>query len=141
MNPHKHGWTQGPWTVTVCPRWPYDIETTAANGEVIASDRMPAHSTQMRSIDDLWSGVGFKGAEREEIIAANRRALADATLRAASPELYEALEYARAELAQIAMHKTLTCPAAPHVLAGMADRSLAAIDAALSKARPSRGEA
>lgn len=62
-----------------------------------------------------------------------------AHLIAAAPELYEALKAARDELAQIAMHKNLTCPAAPHVLAGMADRSLAPIDAALSKARPSNG--
>jgi hypothetical protein len=137
-SPKQTPWTPGPLTAQVSPRWPFDIETINADGELVFCDRMPAHSTAMRSLDDFWLGVGFKGAEREEVIVANRRALADATIRAAAPELYEALKIARDELAQIAMHKNLTCPAAPHVLAGMADRSLAHIDAALSKARPTQ---
>ncbi|GEM_PF-2654205 len=84
----KH--TPGPLSVRVNERWPYDIETLSAAGEVVFSERMPAHSTKMRSHDDLWAGVGFPPNEREEIVETNRRAVADATIRAAAPDLFEA---------------------------------------------------
>lgn len=84
----KH--TPGPLTVRVSEHWPYNIETLNEAGEVVFSDLMPAHSTLMRSHDDLWSGVGFPPNERDEVIAGNRRAVADATIRAAAPDLFEA---------------------------------------------------
>lgn len=86
----KH--TPGPLTVRVSERWPYDIETVNADGQVVFSDRMPAHSTAMRSHEDLWEGVGFPARERAEVVELNRRAVADATIRASAPDLLEALQ-------------------------------------------------
>lgn len=135
-SPKQTPWTPGPLTVQVSPRWPFDIETINADGELVFCDRMPAHSTSMRSLDDFWLGVGFKGAEREEVIVANRRALADATIRAAAPELYEAL------IALVDQDLTyngaiIGIPASSHADAiDVVNRARAA----LSKARPSTQE-
>lgn len=46
----------------------------------------------------------------------------------------EALERAEADLAQIAMHKALSWPATPHVLASMAERNLDFIRDAITRA-------
>lgn len=59
---------------------------------------------------------------------------AAARLFCAAPDLLEALRLARSELGMIAMHKGLTCPASSEVLAGMAERKLSNIDAAIAKA-------
>lgn len=90
MSGVKH--TPGPLTVRVSERWPYDIETMNSDGRVVFSDRMPAHSTAMRSHNDLWKGEGFPAREREEVVELNRRAVADATIRAAAPDLLEAAQ-------------------------------------------------
>lgn len=67
------GHTPGPLTVRVSERWPYTVETLDQSGEVMFSDPMWAHSTKMKSLDDLWAGVGFIGPGRDEAIEANRR--------------------------------------------------------------------
>ena len=113
-SPKQAPWTPGPWLT----QWEHDGD------ESIWSRDGGMHLIATCHAEDDDRAIPVK---------------ANAHLIAAAPELYEALKTARDELALISMHKNLMCPAAPHVLAGMADRSLAHIDAALSKARPSNG--
>jgi len=104
MSGVKH--TPGPLTVRVSERWPYDIETVNADGDVVFFDRMPAYSTAMRSHEDLWKGVGFPARKREEVVEVNRRAVADATIRAAAPDLLEALGEMEAACERIASERS-----------------------------------
>ena len=111
--------TLGPLTVRVCTYWPYDIETINAEGVIVFSDGMPAHSSAMNSLEDLWFGVGFPAHDKAAVIAANRRAVADAVIRAAAPCLLEALKRARRYVADLPI---------------VGDADLAVIDAAILKA-------
>lgn len=85
-------YTKGPLTVKVTERWPFNIETLDAEGDVIFSTRMPCNSTRDKSADDAINCVNFPGDKRAEYAAINRRAVADDVLRAAAPDLLEALE-------------------------------------------------
>jgi hypothetical protein len=83
--------TPGPLTVKVSERWPFDIETYDARGVVIFSDRMPCHSTEDKTAKQAIECRHFARDEREQHAAINRRAIADAVLRAAAPDLLAAL--------------------------------------------------
>lgn len=85
----KH--TPGPLFVVHVDKYPFDIQIQDAHGNVIHQEPRYAHSTQARSIADVMSGVGFRGKEKDEAVAANARQLADICLRAAAPDLLEAL--------------------------------------------------
>jgi len=86
--------TPGPLTVKVSDKWPFDIETIGADGLVKFVTRMPCNSTSDGSAKDAIECKNFKQSEREEYSAINRRAVADDVLRAAAPELLEALIWA-----------------------------------------------
>jgi len=83
----KH--TQGPLMVSVREKWPFRIVTTNSSGDVVFSRDLPCRSTQHRNAAEAMAGMDmpadWKAAEN------NARALADEVLRAAAPELLEAL--------------------------------------------------
>lgn len=85
----KH--TPGPLTVKVCDEWPFHIQTLNAAGDVVFSRHLPAYSTRQESAKQAMAGK-FMGDTQAEAAAANQKALADEILRAAAPELLEALE-------------------------------------------------
>ena len=95
--------TPGPLTVKVSDKWPFDIETIGADGLVKFVTRMPFHSTSDRRAEDAIECKNFKQSEREEYSAINRRAIADDVLRAAAPELLEALQKLLPEMRGLAM--------------------------------------
>lgn len=68
--------TPGPLTVRVNPKWPFDIETRDAQGDVVFSRPMPAYSSSHRTVEDVLSAKGM------ELYCAegNRRAVADEIL-------------------------------------------------------------
>lgn len=90
MSPNKH--TPGPFTVRQPDSWPFDIEVVNANGDVVWSERRYAHSTKQKNLTDCLYAVGFDRDERPDVMAGIERQLADIHLRAAAPDLLEALK-------------------------------------------------
>lgn len=117
MNDSKH--TPGPLTVRQPDAWPFDIEVVNTDGDVVWSERRFAHSTKQKNLTDCLYAVGFDRDERPAVIAGIERQLADIHLRAAAPDLLEAVQLARGWLA----------------LWASAERELAIIDAAIAKAQ------
>ena len=93
----KH--TPGPLTVKIDEQWPFRINTYNRAGEVVFSVGMPCHSTSDERAQDAIECRGYKRTEREQYKAINRRAIADEVLRAAAPELLEALKIVTNDLA------------------------------------------
>ena len=85
----KH--SPAPWRVEIEDRSPFKIRTLDADGDIIASECMPCHSSNDKTLYDAINCVNFPRGRREEYSAINRLAIANATLRAAAPELLEAL--------------------------------------------------
>lgn len=83
-------YTPGPLFVSVEDKWPFSIVTTNSAGTVVFKRDMPCNSTSHRNAKDAIAAVDtpaeWFGAE------ANARAIADETLRAAAPDLLEALQ-------------------------------------------------
>lgn len=92
----KQTHTAGPLTVKPSNNWPFDLITFNAEGEQVFTTRLPCHSSRMKSFKDALNGVGFKETSgefsKENCIQKNKKALADEILRAASPDLLEALQ-------------------------------------------------
>lgn len=86
----KH--TPGPLTVKIDKQWPFNINTFDANGLLIFVDRLPCHSTEDKTLKQAMACVHYDKDGREGYSAMNHRALADAVLRAAAPDLLEELD-------------------------------------------------
>lgn len=83
--------TPGPLTVRVDDELPFTIRTFNSSGECIFARDMPAWSTNQTSSAQAMRGAGLL-QDKDAAIAANRRAVADETLRAAAPDLLDALK-------------------------------------------------
>ena len=87
----KH--TQGPLEVREEQKFPFRIQIINHMGDIVFSEDRYALSTQCKSSRDCMVGVGFsQGKSKTEAVKGNERQLADSYLRAAAPELLEALE-------------------------------------------------
>lgn len=89
MTKQKH--TPGPLSVSTGTKWPFDILVTNESGGVVFKDSLPCHSSMDNSFYEALHCLNFKSSEREQYAAINMRAFADAHLRAAAPDLLEAL--------------------------------------------------
>ena len=97
MSEAKH--TKGPLFVSVENLWPFNIVTKNSEGEVVFSKGMPCYSTSQKNAAEAISGKRMNPeyeAERH-----NRRAIADEVLRAAAPDLLEALRVAEKKLVEL----------------------------------------
>jgi hypothetical protein len=92
MSEIKH--TPGPLFVRQPEKWPFHVEIVNEAGEIVASEHRYAYSTSHKTINDVMTARGFRMDDADKAIAANERQLADAYLRAAAPELLEALKEA-----------------------------------------------
>jgi hypothetical protein len=92
MSEIKH--TPGPLFVRQPEKWPFHVEIVNEAGEIVASEHRYAYSTSHNTINDVMTARGFRMDDADKAIAANERQLADAYLRAAAPELLEALQEA-----------------------------------------------
>lgn len=83
--------TPGPLTVTHNDRRPYSIYILTADGKVAFSETLMCHSTVDKSWQDALECRNFPHEDRDKARAMNERQLANAYIRAAAPELYEAI--------------------------------------------------
>lgn len=86
----KH--TPGPLVVRVSKKWPFYIETFDAGGKIVFSTNMPCQSSADKTPEQAIDCVNFDHADRNKFAEVNRRAVADDVLRAAAPELLDALQ-------------------------------------------------
>lgn len=85
----KH--TPGPLFVRQPEMFPFDVEIVEASGNVVFQESRCALSTKQKTVEDVMQGHGFPVDQRDAVIAANERQVADMTLLAAAPDLLEAL--------------------------------------------------
>ena len=85
----KH--TPGPLSVSFGTKWPFEILIINKSGEVVYRESLPCHSSKDKSFEEALNCWNFKASEQEEYAAINHRAVADAYLRAAAPDLLDEL--------------------------------------------------
>ena len=86
----KH--TPGPLSVSFGTKWPFEILIINESGSVVYRDSLPCHSSKDKNFEEALNCWNFKASEQEEYAAINKRAVADAYLRAAAPDLLAALQ-------------------------------------------------
>ena len=86
----KH--TPGPLSVSFGTKWPFDILIVNQAGDVVHRELLPCHSSKDQNFEEALNCRNFKASEQEEYAAINHRAVADAYLRAAAPDLLEVLQ-------------------------------------------------
>lgn len=89
MNEFKH--TKGPLKVIVDNKWPFTVRTFDTDGNIVFSRELPCYSTSDKCADDAINCISFPADKRDEYSAMNKKAIADETLRAAAPEMLDAL--------------------------------------------------
>jgi hypothetical protein len=127
--------TKGPLFVVQPDKWPFNIEIVDTAGELVFEERRHSYSTSHKTVEDVMNCVGFHNTRdgpefADRAIAANERQLADAYLRAAAPDLFEALrlmisddfpslpltvQALRLELADAALRKATGVPTEPNL--------------------------
>lgn len=86
----KH--TPGPLSVSFGTKWPFEILISNESGAVVYRQSLPCHSSKDKTFEEALNCWNFKASEQEEYAAINKRAVADAYLRAAAPDLLAALQ-------------------------------------------------
>jgi hypothetical protein len=81
----------GPWVVVEEDKWPFDIVVRAPDGSLEWSERRCAHSSRQNTLAECKAAVGFPADERAQVVKAIERQMASIHLRAAAPDMYEAL--------------------------------------------------
>ena len=92
----KH--TPGPLSVSFGTKWPFEILIINESGGVVYQKPLPCHSNKDKNFEEALNCLNFKASEQEEYAAINHRAVADAYLRAAAPDLLRYLKEARRTL-------------------------------------------
>ena len=92
----KH--TPGPLSVSFGTKWPFEILIINESGNAVYQESLPCHSSKDKNFEEALNCLNFKASEREEYAAINHRAVADAYLRAAAPDLLRYLKEARRTL-------------------------------------------
>ena len=90
--------TPGPLSVSFGTKWPFEILIINESGAVIYRESLPCHSSKDNNFEEALNCLNFKASEQEEYAAINHRAVADAYLRAAAPDLLRYLKEARRTL-------------------------------------------
>lgn len=92
----KH--TPGPLSVSFGTKWPFEILIINESGGVVYRESLPCHSSKDKYFEEALNCWNFKASEQDEYAAINHRAVADAYLRAAAPDLLRYLKEARRTL-------------------------------------------
>ena len=86
----KH--TPGPLSVSFGTKWPFEILIINESGGVVYRESLPCHSSKDKNFEEALNCWNFKASEREKYAEINHRAVANSYLRAAAPDLLEALQ-------------------------------------------------
>ena len=106
----KH--TPGPLSVSFGTKWPFEILIINESGGVVCRESMPCHSSKDKNFEEALNCWNFKASEREEYAAINLRAVADAYLKAAAPDLLEALKRCKFDSLNMTLEDREFCRAA-----------------------------
>ena len=106
----KH--TPGPLSVSFGTKWPFEILIINESGSVVYRDTLPCHSSKDKNFEEALNCWNFKASEQEEYAAINHRAVADAYLRAAAPDLLEALKRCKFDSLNMTIEDREFCRAA-----------------------------
>lgn len=93
--------TPGPLSVAWDKTWPFDLVTYDAGNNEVWRESAHCTSSKARTLEDHLNAVGFRGEVIKSCRAALQRQYADALLRAAAPEMFEALRSARIQLVSL----------------------------------------
>ena len=85
-------YTPGPLSVSFGNKWPFEILISNESGGIVYRNSLPCHSSKDKNFEEALNCRNFKASDQEEYAAINHRAVADAYLRAAAPDLLEALQ-------------------------------------------------
>ena len=85
-------YTTGPLSVSFGTKWPFEILIINESGAVIYRESLPCHSSKDNNFEEALNCWNFKASEQEKYAEINHRAVADAYLRAAAPDLLDALQ-------------------------------------------------
>lgn len=80
------------WRLTRDTKWPFRFTIVDVNGKEILTQEPIAWSSSSDTLEDLRSAKGFKGKERNEVVAALAEQERHMRLIAAAPDLLKALE-------------------------------------------------
>lgn len=95
----KH--TPGPLSVSFGTKWPFEILISNELGAVVYRQSLPCHSSKDKNFEEALNCWNFKASEQEEYAAINHRAVANARLIAAAPDLLKALQWYEAKAVQM----------------------------------------
>ena len=84
-------YTPGPLSVSFGTKWPFEILIINESGAVIYRESLPCHSSKDKNFEEALTCLNFKSSEQEKYAEINHRAVADAYLRAAAPDLLNEL--------------------------------------------------
>ena len=105
-------YTPGPLSVSFGIKWPFEILIINESGAVVYRDTLPCHSSKDKTFEEALNCLNFKASEQEEYAAINKRAVADAYLRAAAPDLLEALKRCKFDSLNMTLEDLEFCRAA-----------------------------
>ena len=106
----KH--TPGPLSVSFGTKWPFEILIINESGGVVYRESLPCHSSKDKNFEEALNCWNFKASEGKEYAAINHRAVADAYLRAAAPDLLEALKRCKFDSLNMTLEDREFCRAA-----------------------------
>ena len=104
--------TPGPLSVSFGTKWPFEILISNESGAVVYRQSLPCHSSKDKNFEEALNCWNFKASEQEEYAAINHRAVADAYLRAAAPDLLEALKRCKFDSLNMTIEDLEFCRAA-----------------------------
>jgi hypothetical protein len=108
------GHTPGPWVLEQSEQFPFDLIVRDAAGTEILRERLWAHASGQKTASEAMDGVGFRGAERDEVRVVLARQMADLRLAASAPDLLEALKGLVEEVCDYATINKLGDPEQKH---------------------------
>lgn len=85
----KH--TPGPLSVSFGTKWPFEILIIDKSGNAVYQESLPCYSSKDKNFEEALNCWNFKASEQEKYAEINHRAVADAYLRAAAPDLLNEL--------------------------------------------------
>jgi hypothetical protein len=91
MSQKEFIYTRGPLKVSIIDHLPFHIITTDESDRIVFIQAMPCYSSKDKCVDDVITCRNMDVEIREACSQLNKKAIADARLRAAAPDMIDAL--------------------------------------------------